>query len=634
MKLRYCLALPAAVALLSACGEGSNTLANPVANEAQTTTTCKDTKVCITGQFVDDPVVGLNYSCDLVEGVTDQDGVFVCPNNTIATFFLRSETGKRQIVIGKYRVRTIGSVSQGTIVKVNLLVTPSDLLTQVDTQNAGTRVELTNVLRLLQALDSDGHSTNKAINRIVIDSQTKKAIDSLTKDIAPSDFADTTVFNQLLQPMFDQLPNRSLNAITSAQALSRYESTLPVIHAGVYEAWPTVGLDINSNGQYSYSGMLGRWTGSDLHSMVSMLLVVDRDGKTIGNGLEWQKTLTPEQLNTDLITNNLLFKTTPTFVDFNSVEMGFENNGAVKSNFILNAEAGGTIKITQGTLFKGNIAGGDRFYRNIYGLSNSDTVDATKLGVWQRSSDSNITQLTGTLNLQKTRVVNAFLDPSVWRVNENVAIGEKPIFPLHLKMTLRDGDRSIACGGTTGNGCLVGDMGITILENGNIITDRDNDCSGVDAVTLQDQGDNTNNMQVAEQRLGLITTVLRDANQQAIKTVVPVMLVGSWARKLPATDPWKKFYGTYIGTAAGIPSVSVGTKVEIDISKVLDNVVTMTQQEGDRITFGLTPRWTNYDKLLRSYSMSAEDKAKINSQTVGLITSVQTQACYNPQPKQ
>ena len=43
MKLRYCLALPAAVALLSACGEGSNTLANPVANEAQTTTTCKDT---------------------------------------------------------------------------------------------------------------------------------------------------------------------------------------------------------------------------------------------------------------------------------------------------------------------------------------------------------------------------------------------------------------------------------------------------------------------------------------------------------------------------------------------------------------------------------------------------------------
>jgi hypothetical protein len=55
-------------------------------------------------------------------------------------------------------------------------------------------------------------------------------------------------------------------------------------------------------------------------------------------------------------------------------------------------------------------------------------------------------------------------------------------------MTLRDGDRTRLCGGTTGNGCLVGDMGITILANGNIITDRDNDCGVVDPITLQDQG--------------------------------------------------------------------------------------------------------------------------------------------------
>jgi hypothetical protein len=44
-------------------------------------------------------------------------------------------------------------------------------------------------------------------------------------------------------------------------------------------------------------GMFGRWTNSDLHSMVSMFFVVDREGKTIGNALEWQNTFTHTQLN-------------------------------------------------------------------------------------------------------------------------------------------------------------------------------------------------------------------------------------------------------------------------------------------------------------------------------------------------
>jgi hypothetical protein len=49
------------------------------------------------------------------------------------------------------------------------------------------------VLRLLQALDSDGHSSNKAINRIVIDPKDKKAIDELTSDVVITDFAETTL---------------------------------------------------------------------------------------------------------------------------------------------------------------------------------------------------------------------------------------------------------------------------------------------------------------------------------------------------------------------------------------------------------------------------------------------------------
>ncbi|MCB1660957.1 MAG: hypothetical protein KDI39_22305, partial [Pseudomonadales bacterium] len=109
MKLTYrLLALPALVALLSACGEGSNSLTDPKISEAETTTTCQDKDFCLTGQFVDEPVVGLNYICNLVEGVTDENGLFSCPDNSVATFFLKSATGNRQIILGKYRVRSVG----------------------------------------------------------------------------------------------------------------------------------------------------------------------------------------------------------------------------------------------------------------------------------------------------------------------------------------------------------------------------------------------------------------------------------------------------------------------------------------------------------------------------------------------
>ena len=102
---------------------------------------------------------------------------------------------------------------------------------------------------------------------------------------------------------------------------------------------------------------------------------------------------------------------------------------------------------------------------------------------------------------------------SIWKTIDNVTVGEKPVFPLHLKLTLRDGDRTAASGGATGNGCLLGEMGITILGNGNIITDRDNKCSTVDAITLQDS-----TTAIQEQRFRLVATVLRDATRKRLSS--------------------------------------------------------------------------------------------------------------------
>ncbi|MCB1659655.1 MAG: hypothetical protein H6996_07930 [Moraxellaceae bacterium] len=626
MKLTYrLLALPALIALLSACGEGSNTLTDPKISEAETTTTCQDKDFCISGQFVDEPVVGLNYICNLVEGITDDDGVFTCPNNSVATFFLKSATGNRKIIIGKYRVRTLGSDANSNLVKINLIVTPEDLLTSTDS-NSSMPVQLSNVLRLLQALDSDGTTNNNTINRIVIDPKDKKAIDKLSADVQVSDFAKTAgQFDDLLKPMFDELAGKSISTITESQALARYHASLPTIHGGVYEVVPNVASVINSDSSQTFNGMFGRFNSSDLHSMAAMFFLIDREGKAIGNALEWQNTFTTEQLNNDLVQRRLLFGVAPTYLDFNSTETMFENNGKVKSNFILDS-ATGKIKLTQGTLQKGTIAGSDKFYRNAYGLTETDSIDSTKLGVWQRLGTDNLVQLTGAYNMQRNRDINMYLDASIWKTIDNVTVGEKPVFPLHLKLTLRDGDRTAACGGSTGNGCLLGEMGISILGNGNIITDRDNNCSAVDALTLQDSS-----TAMQEHRLGLVATVLRDNTQKAVPLIAPLMMVGSWARQLPNTDTWSKFYGIYMGASSGFPG---GTKVQIDISRVLDKIVKMQHQPDEQESFGVTPVWTNYVKSMQSYSMSATDKTAIKPALSGLVSNVQVQSCYNPQPKQ
>lgn len=623
------LALPAMIALITACGEATNNLTNPVVNEGETTTTCQDKDYCVVGQFIDEPVVGLNYTCNLVEGITDADGVFVCPNNSVANFFLKSATGSRKIHIGKYRVRALGGL-EGNLIETNLIVTPQDLVVSTEDKKAISSAQVSNILRLLQALDSDGHSASKVTNRIVIDSKDKKAIDELARDISLPDFEEQKTLDDLLKPMFDKIPDKSLVAITAAQAMARFQESLPVIHAGVYEVTPTLISALNNDGSFSHGGMLGKWTGSDLHSMISMFFVVDRDGKTIGNALEWQKSLTSSQLNNNLLLDEFLIKTTPTLLNFNTVDTGFDSKGQVKPNFVLNSQTG-TIKLTQGTLSKGVIAGGERFYRNSYGLTSSVPIDETHFGKWQRIGTDNAVQLNGAFNMQNYRAVNAYLDGSIWQTKDNIVVGEKPIFPLHFKITLSDGDRTTACGGASGLGCLVGEMGVTILENGNIITDRDNDCSDIDATTLQDQGDDINNAVMQEHRLGMVTTVLRDSvTQKAAPLIVPVMLVGSWASQLPNTDPWQKFYGIYIGAQAGFPG---GTKVEIDISRVLDKIIFMRHQQDEQERSGVVPFWTNYTKYMQHYSMSEQDKEKVSPTLRGLVTNVQTQTCYNPQPK-
>lgn len=625
MKLSFrLLLLPAMISLLLACGEESNTLSNPTVNnpDAETTTICDDESFCIATQFLDEPVVGLNYRCNAVDSVTDEDGIFVCPHNSIVTFFLQSTNAVRKIELGKYRVRSLASSQNGEPLPLNLIVTPQDLLIQTD----GTVVDnkqLTNMLRLLQSLDSDGSTPNRAINRIVIDSKDKFAIDALANDLTVSQFGVDN-FDELLKPMFDKLAPKSIANITPEQANARFQDSLISVNTGVYEVIPSLIVDSDK----VYNGMFGRWinpANSNLHSMIAMFFLVDRDGKTIGSALEWQKEFTANDLETKIIFDDLVLNTAPQHLFFASNDALFTSKGVVTDKFVLKNALGDKIKVTQGTLNKNNISPSQTNYRQLYGLTETQVVDTKLLGQWRRESATGIAQITsGTLGLQKTRTPNMYLDSKYWRTKDNVAVGEKPIFPLHVKMTLRDSNISSSCSNI---GCLIGEYGITILENGNIITDRNNDCSIVDPVTLKDVSN------VEEQRLGFVASVLVDRTQQTANNAVisPVMLVGDWANRLETSDPWYRIYGLHLGAIAG---VSGGTKVQIDISRATSGVVDIANQQDEQDTFGPVALWGNYVKTFEYLKETDTTKKQLASSAMkGAVTAIQTQACYNPQPK-
>lgn len=105
------------------------------ANVSDVAVTCVD---LISGLFIDDLVVGLDYSCSSgTSGKTAANGQFTCPRDDDISFWLGSNE--------------LGPVRVG-----NLIITPLSLFPE----NA---LEALNLARLLQTLDSDGDPDNEVI---------------------------------------------------------------------------------------------------------------------------------------------------------------------------------------------------------------------------------------------------------------------------------------------------------------------------------------------------------------------------------------------------------------------------------------------------------------------------------------
>lgn len=632
-------ALSAMAAALMACGAPTNNLADPV-TDTSTTTCGSSAGLCVTGQLLDDPVGGVNYECDNVSNVTTPEGYFECPNNTVVTFFVKSKNGSRRVTLGTTIIKAVvlnvldsasGAVkSQPQLVQVTPLnlVDEGDKLDHLDGSDIATD-RVVNLMRFIQALGTPAEMIPAPAGIIMVSDDVRAKLDLLSSDIGAGTFANTDQLNSLMSAIGLTMP-------AASAAKSRFLAGQNTVMGGLYEAAPQVFSITRAEDDVVETGMVGQYGATTVQkdsngniinriankAVEALLVLIDREGKSIALGLEWkaQTQSGASDINIPKSISDLRFKVAPSDVVPIHEDLGFLLSGKFRPGFrlkVVDNDTGlddGFVEVTQGVNQQGYITGHPFVYRSLFGLSEKTDVPLERLGKWHRLDKNGNITYTGTLNLERKRRFDPLLDPAGWKTTASVEVGQTPIFPLHFRMTLRDSNVSTAGGCVATNGCDVGTVGVTVLENGNIISDLNDDCGVVDA-SLKDAAGQQ------EYRLGAVSAL---ANIDGSYFFSPVMLF----TRIPG---WEKYSGTMIGAA--------GRKARIDISRVMSHQISILSFEADaadstKLSTG-PAEWLNYPMALR-YSQTypaSQDKTANLPKASGIVSGVSLQTCYNPAPK-
>lgn len=519
-------ALSATSLMLAACGESTN-LKDPsqITSTANCSDLASDTVTCVSGRFVDDVVENLNYSCDKVNSVTDVDGSFSCPVGSTVEFSLKnpddsSETAKK-IILGKATVKALTTTS---VDNNYVYLTPRDI-GAVSTGNSIGNTE-SNIVRLLQSLNSSAVAANLPTRTIVLSNDDKRKLVFLVATINPSDFAlPADDFENIVRPFLD--------AISSGKPLISASIAADYLRKGVYSTvagayfvpnyFATPGYVVSGDSGYNgdYGGMRG--INSSQYMLAATWTLVDRRGRVTGFGVysTGSNSATPDKC-----------KFLPTLANSSSCTTGQQPDRNILrqkptadrwSNWTLDGawsisyellDASGTpssparvLSFTQGKMDRGAVAGSSQLYKNIFGEVPAST---TSLGHWSLSGGSPAFSSSETsYTMVKSRSVAPTLDPGFWSTVN---------FPLNLKMSFWDSSCNPA--GSTAYTCPVGTLPVTILADGNIVSNINGGCgANLDPETLVDTTTG-----LKEYPLGVVAQIFT-SNSGSRTYLSPIMLI-------------------------------------------------------------------------------------------------------------
>jgi hypothetical protein len=588
------LVLSALSLALAACSSGSNNLSKP---NAETTPTKCSGNDCVPLEFTDDPVINLNYTCGTVQNVTDTRGVANCPNNSTVTFFLRADGGTRKVILGSVLVQPVRSVTAEESVGGSsplLRITPRDLvsgvvgLNELDESTAAKTA--VNITRLLQALRSRNAAGNQEepyidrapVNRIKITNDLKANIELIEKDVLAADFGKDEIFTTL-EPWLNADKVHPIVPVEASVAKERLTKTLKGLKAGLYYGSPALSVpQVNSDGSLVSGGVTGVDTsglalgieGSQTgdvnnRTTMAMYMLTDRSGSSVGQGLKWTGRATNSTEAYKLYTQTTFRKMrmANTGVGGSSIG-GFDplNNRVSQMTWTAlktASEGAQSIIFDQGLLIRDFVmAGNDPTYRRYTGISDAEAIPVKALGMWTQpevQSSGNLSgapEFKGTATITKSTSLNTFLDRVVWSTKDTVNTGESYVFPMHVTLKFDYNKTQVGCGGTASTNCPdLPDLPITILENGDIITDFTGEnhtanCSSVDSNTLIDGA------KTQEYRIGTVRAAYTGASADDL-FISPIIVLSG--------DQFGALDGLQMGTLALAP------RVKINVSPLKNN---------------------------------------------------------------
>lgn len=464
--MKRILVLPAlmvSIFALSGCDAGSSNLDDPIQGPASSCTGDK----CTPGIF--SPVVkDLEYKCANITALTSANGFFSCPVNETVSFLISHPESDFTIQLGNFVMKK----PYANAVDNRFFVTPRNLAGSETSTLIGNR-EL-NITALLQALNSlTGVTPGQPSYRISLPSADKKAfLNALGQSLDAADF-------ELTPADFALLVNGALNAAGKPSLASEADtkillaSAVNATVAGIYYSFAPLSNDgisqllllTTQTGLAATPGFIGQSVSETLLGHIA--LGVDRSGRMFGFG-EYVKganlrTAPREYLDFRLVASNALA------VAPSGNALLWPYNGNLKGlSFAL--ENTNIVTLTQGVVERGAMASTAEQYEEQYILGDA-TASTGKLGTWSASGP--ITA--GRFNLYRSGFIFPVLTPEVW---------DSMSFPLHLTAKIYKNSKTVE--NCTTAACLLKEVPLTILADGNVVTDSNNDCAAVDPVTLND----------------------------------------------------------------------------------------------------------------------------------------------------
>lgn len=458
------LAILGSAALLVACSGGGNNLSDPP--DDSTSQTCAAGLTCITGRLEDGQVAGLDYTCGPVSSVTNSSGDFVCPVGSVVQFSIRHSSSTSVVTLGDAIVPDTLKQSSLLPLGPNGLPLKRIYLTTLDLAGAASpdvpaAAAARSATRLLHALNTSTPSAlspkDNPARDIVLTPEIKlQFLEALGESVDVSSMTELNFETTVGAALADMLPPRALISVEEANGLllkAKYG-----INAGAYLG--TGGKIVSSIEPFSLTGFgifVSFFYGFDASQELfgETTVVVDRKGRLLGAGSASIGSPRTDKVIVPYDPKQFYVRT--------GNKIGLDGSIA---GMTYDVDDGQVIKMKTGVIDRNFMAINRETYQRAYGDDLPLEVVDTRIGTLENENPALAYTSSGVLLQRPTNLVST-LDPEVWSA---------VTFPLHLTATLIEED----------DGPDVGSISFSILSDGNIVTDLDEDCASVDLDSLSD----------------------------------------------------------------------------------------------------------------------------------------------------